>query len=312
MYTFGQETDCVYRLHLGLLTRGKKRLFARFVGIHLDRMDAVQNGQGILSLLANFVPKLVTLIILHSAFTWNFDLVMPQYSAYCSAYCDIYDNLVPGSYCESSQHKVYCCGTTYNKTCCNDSSAEINNADETVCGHSWIYYQWSLIYGLVAVLMVILMIIVCCICCRGYQLVSRRRSENSGSREERGEGNEVDPQTLGFDPTCEYAFEPPRYETLPKDPPKYSEVFSTTDHDNAAFNPDELPPTMEATSSQAETDTVPPYEEATNQRNESGEASGRTAETEVVVTVEENGIRNEIGSDDSLPPTSTSPTSESL
>lgn len=69
---------------------------------------------------------------------------------------------------------------------------------------------------------------------------------------------------------------------------------------------------MEATSSQAETDTVPPYEEATNQRNESGEASGRTAETEVVVTVEENGIRNEIGSDDSLPPTSTSPTSESL
>jgi len=40
--------------------------------------------------------------------------------------------------------------------------------------------RWSLIYGLVAVLMIILMIIVCCICCRGYQIVSRRRSENSG------------------------------------------------------------------------------------------------------------------------------------
>lgn len=131
------------------------------------------------------------------------------------------------------------------------------------------------------------------------------------SRQERGEGNAIDPQTLGFDPTCEYAFEPPRYETLPKDPPKYSEVYTTMDHDNAAFNPDEPPPTPVVSPSQADADTAPPYtEETIDQRIESGEAPGRT-ETEVVVNVEENRIRDETESDVISSQTSSPPASVS-
>lgn len=186
-------------------------------------------------------------------------------SAYCSAYCDIYDNLIESSVCSggSNEPVVYCCGTTYNKTCCTDPLSALDESlpDETVCGHSWIYYQWSLIYGLVAVLMVILMIVICCICCRGYQIVSRRNT-TAASRQERGE-SEVDAQSLGFDPSCEYAFEPPRYETLPKDPPKYSEVFSVSEHENAAFTPDEQPvaPIPFATTTATTATALSPIEE---------------------------------------------------
>lgn len=196
------------------------------------------------------LPKLVA--VLMAVFVVNVSLqeAAAQHDPYCSAYCDVYDNLVTGFYCTPDHvHVYYCCGTTYNKTCCTDMNAEIDVPDETICGHSWIYYQWSLIYGLVAVLMVILMIVICCICCRGYQIVSRRNTAASATsrRQERGE-TETDAQStsLGFDPSCEYAFEPPRYETLPKDPPKYSEVFSDTttttgEHENAGFATDEQP-----------------------------------------------------------------------
>ena len=66
-----------------------------------------------------------------------------------------------------------------------------------------------------------------------------------------------------FDPQHPYAFVPPDYDSLPKEPPKYVEVF---EHVNDAFQPDVPPPPSqfheEENSFTQKPETPPPMYEA--------------------------------------------------
>ena len=66
---------------------------------------------------------------------------------------------------------------------------------------------------------------------------------------------------VSFDPHHPYAFVPPDYDSLPKEPPKYAEVFekdSADAHVNDAFESDIPPPRPQDGHSQMDHPDIPP------------------------------------------------------
>jgi hypothetical protein len=94
-----------------------------------------------------------------------------------------------------------------------------------------------------------------CYVCRYHGRFGRHpTSRGSGSSYQRRHGERTagdpaspePPSTRDFDPTSSFAFEPPSYESLPKDPPTYTEIYlvddsgqqvttATTTYDNSTF-----------------------------------------------------------------------------
>ena len=67
---------------------------------------------------------------------------------------------------------------------------------------------------------------------------------------------------INFDPQSPFAFEPPEYDSLPKDPPNYIELFGTNlaqEDDAAGGEPPETVPGSHNTAFQADDDAPPCY-----------------------------------------------------
>ena len=101
--------------------------------------------------------------------------------------------------------------------------------------------------------------------------------------------DEPPPSIQVFNPDAPFAFEPPSYESLPKAPPKYSDVFGTTPgSDNFAYIPetDDLPPYSVHDSSQTTpgTSAVIGVHQVTSSGQGSVQGRPKENENEIFVT----------------------------
>ncbi|ELU08948.1 hypothetical protein CAPTEDRAFT_207026 [Capitella teleta] len=144
--------------------------------------------------------------------------------AYCQPYCNSGGYLIPGQTCIPNGRPIFCCGTEYERECCEDPDQDVGDMypPENQCGaSSWWYYHGDINHTRQ----------------RAVNLFGRSRSEQgtgTGSGETTTSENNDNPME-NFDPCSPNAFSPPAYESLPKEPPKYGDIFG---EDNVAFEND--------------------------------------------------------------------------
>lgn len=183
----------------------------------------------------------------------------PTHQAYCHSYCSSKGVLRPAKTCYSfTERPIYCCGSRNYRYCCDNKYMEVSHAFGPVTScpnyNSW-YYQWRTIVGLLTSLLLLIVLSACCYqCCGGKtgavaRTLSRRWRQRSSSDTR---GSDIPIPTItpnrtngprenigDFNPASPNAFQPPPYESLPKDPPKYCDIFGTAQaQDNRAFTND--------------------------------------------------------------------------
>lgn len=152
----------------------------------------------------------------------------------CAAHCDSDGYYQRAFYC-SSPGEEYCCGTLTNRYCCGNSTMDITGKydDQYVCERtSWWLYHWQIIIGLLGTIIVLLLVAACCCQCCGAckrqraRLTGRTLDDPEVNTVSGGVDGDTDAQRMQtFDPNHPFAFQPPDYDSLPKEPPKYEEIY---------------------------------------------------------------------------------------
>ncbi|KAI0218434.1 hypothetical protein LSAT2_029868 [Lamellibrachia satsuma] len=178
--------------------------------------------------------------------------------AYCQSYCDSKNVLRPAKTCYSfNEQPIYCCGWRNYRYCCSNRLKQVSPIFGPVrsCpNYNWWYYQWRTIVGLLTSLLLLIVLSACCYQCCGRKTaaVARNFSRRWGQRPGGDTpGSDIPISTVSpnrinrppdigdFNPASPNAFQPPPYESLPKDPPKYSDIFGTGQaQENSAFTND--------------------------------------------------------------------------
>lgn len=169
----------------------------------------------------------------------------------CASYCDIEGKLIRHFDCEDHSWDKYCCGTKTERYCCGNSTNDISdiyedveNCDDVIINLS----HWKFLLGVMGILVLLVVVAACCCQCCTYknswnetrvhrERRTRRRDTNISAIELQG----TDRAPSFFDPSHPFAFVPPDYESLPKDPPAYSELFGQSGSTNVAFVSETLP-----------------------------------------------------------------------
>lgn len=201
----------------------------------------------------------MALIILLTGISANRSSVAGAAVDYCSAYCNSNGQLVPEFPCRknssafmrtSPPNTLFCCGNATNKYCCSDSrysssldpKTECNSNEDSDDAHNTINYDWLIIVGVVMTAVLFLVGLIGCLFLCHQQCACKNtiysengdiipQSSSSSSSRQTGETGPNVPSD--FDPTSSYAFAPPAYETVAKNPPSYCEIFTISHSNNA-------------------------------------------------------------------------------
>lgn len=170
-----------------------------------------------------------------------------SYMAKCPAYCDIWGRYVT-SQLYISKSPAYCCGYTNYMYFCGNPELSIEGRYDSVdaCSGSQFWYHWRMTMSLGGILLSMLFCSACCYyCCRGSYASYGYPFTRNRSRRQDGDGPSTVCSTITnpdgsiqqvFDPNQPYAFAPPQYDTLPKEPPKYADVYNQYGgHFNSAY-----------------------------------------------------------------------------